>query len=174
LPAQAAHALSPNPTSVVLTVADLGFDALTALLAGDGLRLVLHPDAAAIPGSFWGEPEAGIIGDTLHARTDTPIHSLLHEAAHVLVARAAGRRNLHTNASDSTIEEDASLYLQLLMAGQWPGVGHVRIAQDMDAWGYTFRLGSAAAWFADDADDARAWLTQHGLYPRADVGNGDI
>jgi hypothetical protein len=33
----------------------------------------------------------------------------------------------------------------------------------MDDWGYTFRLGSAAAWFAADAEDSRDWLTRHGL-----------
>jgi hypothetical protein len=33
----------------------------------------------------------------------------------------------------------------------------------MDEWGYTFRLGSAAAWFAEDAEDARQWLIRHGL-----------
>ena len=31
------------------------------------------------------------------------------------------------------------------------------------AWGYTFRLGSARAWFEQDADDARTWLLDHGI-----------
>jgi len=31
----------------------------------------------------------------------------------------------------------------------------------MDAWGYTFRLGSARAWFERDAQDARQWLLTH-------------
>ena len=30
--------------------------------------------------------------------------------------------------------------------------------QDMDSWGYSFRLGSAQAWFERDAEDARHWL----------------
>ena len=34
---------------------------------------------------------------------------------------------------------------------------------DMDAWGYTFRLGSTRAWFEQDADDARQWLAERGL-----------
>jgi hypothetical protein len=33
----------------------------------------------------------------------------------------------------------------------------------MDAWGYSFRLGSARAWFEEDADEARGWLQRHGL-----------
>lgn len=33
----------------------------------------------------------------------------------------------------------------------------------MDAWGYTFRLGSASAYVEHDADDAWRWLREHGL-----------
>jgi hypothetical protein len=36
----------------------------------------------------------------------------------------------------------------------------------MDAWGYSFRFGSARAWFERDADDARGWLARRGLLPR--------
>jgi hypothetical protein len=54
-------------------------------------------------------------------------------------------------------------YLQLLLAQTLPNVGRERMCQDMDDWGYSFRLGSAAAWFATDAEDARAWLIRHGL-----------
>jgi hypothetical protein len=40
----------------------------------------------------------------------------------------------------------------------------------MDEWGYSFRLGSAARWFAEDAEDARAWLLEQGLIdPRGAV-----
>jgi len=34
---------------------------------------------------------------------------------------------------------------------------------DMDAWGYSFRLGSAARWFAEDAADALEWLQRRQL-----------
>ena len=34
---------------------------------------------------------------------------------------------------------------------------------DMNAWGYTFRLGSAQAWFGEDAANARHWLVERGL-----------
>jgi hypothetical protein len=33
----------------------------------------------------------------------------------------------------------------------------------MDAWGYTFRLGSAARWFDEDASDARQWLQREAI-----------
>ena len=35
--------------------------------------------------------------------------------------------------------------------------------RDMDAWGYSFRLGSTLRWFSDDAADAKAWLEDVGL-----------
>jgi hypothetical protein len=49
------------------------------------------------------------------------------------------------------------------LAAVLPNVGRGRMCRDMDEWGYTFRLGSAATWFAEDAEDARQWLLQHGL-----------
>ena len=35
-----------------------------------------------------------------------------------------------------------------------------RLMADMDAWGYSFRLGSARAWFENDAEDARRSLRE--------------
>lgn len=37
-----------------------------------------------------------------------------------------------------------------------------------DGWGYHYRLGSARAWFEQDAEDARAWLRRHGLIDAED------
>ena len=54
-------------------------------------------------------------------------------------------------------------YLQILLADELPALGRERMLRDMDAWGYSFRLGSARAWFADDAADACAWLRANGL-----------
>jgi hypothetical protein len=142
----------------VLTLADTGFDAPRALLARHGLRLREVPAGEPIPGSYWGECEAGLVGEDVHARADTPVHSLLHEAAHLLVLPAERRPLVHTDASDSQEEEDATCYLQILLADALPGVGRERLMSDMDAWGYSFRLGSARAWFEQDADDARAFL----------------
>jgi hypothetical protein len=33
----------------------------------------------------------------------------------------------------------------------------------MDAWGYSFRLGSTRAWFETDAADAQRWLERLGI-----------
>ena len=66
----------------VMRLRDLGADAVRALLDRFGLSLEAVPAGASIPGSFWGECEAGLIGDRLFARADTPVHSVLHESAH--------------------------------------------------------------------------------------------
>lgn len=147
----------------MLTLADIGFAAPAALLARHGLALQPVVEGEPIPGSYWGEVEAGLIGGTVYARSDTPVHSLLHEASHLLVMPAERRAAVHTDASDSQLEEDAACLLQILLADELPGVGRDRLMADMDAWGYTFRLGSARAWFEGDAEDAREFLAARGL-----------
>ncbi len=153
--------------SAVLTLAETGFADARALLTRHGLALVEIAPGEAIPGSYWGPPEAGVIGHHVYARGDTPVHSLLHEACHLLVAPAERRASIDTDASDSQHEEDATCYLQILLADRLPGVGRARLMRDMDTWGYTFRLGSTRAWFEHDAEDARAWLDARGLLPPA-------
>lgn len=138
-------------------------DPVAALLARYGLRLERVADGASIPGSYWGEPEAGLVGATVHARGDTPVHSLLHEAAHLIVLPPQRRAAVHTDATDSIEEEDAVCVLQSLLGEALPGVGGARVLADMDAWGYTFRLGSARAYVEQDADAAWAWLMRAGL-----------
>ena len=149
----------------VLLLRDIAFADAAALLAGHGLKLVAVDEGDAIPGSYWGEPEAGIIGCTVYARGDTPVHSLLHEACHLIVLPPERRALVHTDATDSVPEEDATCYLQIVLAGRLPGVGRERLLADMDAWGYSFRLGSTRAWFEHDAEDARAWLRARDLLP---------
>ena len=148
---------------MILTLADIAFDDAAALLHRYGLTLVRVADGDAIPGSYWGECEAGIIGNRVHARGDTPVHSLLHEAGHLIVLPPERRAGVHTDATDSVIEEDATCCLQIILADDLPGVGRHRLMGDMDAWGYTYRLGSTRAWFEQDADDARAFLKERGL-----------
>ncbi len=140
--------------------------ALAVLLDRYGLQLSLIAPEEVIPGSYWGEREAGLIGSRLHARLDTPLHSILHEAAHYICMSAERRAGLDTDAGGDDLEENAVCYLQIVLADLVPNFGNARMLRDMDEWGYSFRLGSAAAWFRDDADDARAWLIQHGLIDR--------
>ena len=147
----------------MLTLADIDEVAVAALLASHGITLARVHDGAPIPGSYWGEPEAGLIGCTVHARGDTPVHSLLHEAAHLVVLPPERRMAVHTDATDSVEEEDAVLVLQVLLADALADVGADRVLADMDAWGYTFRLGSAAAYVHDDAGAAWDWLQARGL-----------
>jgi len=142
-------------------------DRLRGLLARYRMRLEEVTPDTPIPGSYWGEPEAGLVGAAVHVRRDTPLHSALHEAAHVICMDVVRRSRLHTDAGGEFAEEDAVCYLQIVLARQL-GVGAAEICADMDAWGYTFRLGCAHAWFARDADDARAWLIRHGLLTEND------
>jgi hypothetical protein len=147
----------------VLRLSDIDASSLIALLGAQGLTVVWQDADAAIPGSYWGDSEAGLVGDRLYVRPDTPLHSALHEACHWLCMDAARRAGLHTDAGGDDIEECAVCYLQILLADRLPGVGRARLMRDMDVWGYSFRLGSAGAWFERDADDARDWLRARGL-----------
>ena len=141
--------------------------ALESLLGRYGLRLVLQDDGTPIRGSFWGDPEAGIVGLRVFARRDTPVHSILHESCHTICMPAARRAALDRDAGGGDLEEAAVCYLQVLLADELDGVGRGRLMRDMDAWGYSFRLGSTAGWFATDAEDARKWLINKDLITKA-------
>jgi hypothetical protein len=151
------------PHAAVATVADLTVIALKRLLEPRGLEVVEVPAGAEIPGSYWGAPEAGLAGGRIYVRQDTPVHSALHEAAHSLCMGAARRRELDRDAGGDFDEENAVCYLQVLLADEVPGMGRERMLADMDAWGYTFRLGSARHWFEQDSADAREWLIRRRL-----------
>lgn len=149
--------------SAVLTVADVGDGALAELLQPYGLALVLQPPGEPITGSFWGDSEAGVVGRTVYVRADTPVHSFLHEACHVICMDEERRAGLDRDAGGDDLEEAAVCYLQVLLADQIAGAGRDRIMADMDTWGYSFRLGNTRAWFDGDAEDARLFLLNHGL-----------
>jgi hypothetical protein len=136
---------------------------LERLLDRYGMELTLVAPEEGIPGSYWGDREAGLIGSKIYARLDTPLHSVLHEGAHFVCMTALRRAGLDTDAGGDHAEENAVCNLQILLAAVLPNVGRERMCRDMDEWGYTFRLGGAAVWFAEDADDAREWLIRHGL-----------
>jgi hypothetical protein len=93
---------------------------LGLLLDRFGLQLTLVSPGQVIPGSFWGEREAGLIGSTLYVRLDTPLHSVLHEGAHFVCMTPERRAGLCTDAGGDHAEENAVCYLQILLADALP------------------------------------------------------
>ncbi|MGI9220823.1 MAG: hypothetical protein ACR2QS_07290 [Woeseiaceae bacterium] len=151
----------------MLLVGDLPLQSLQGLLHKYHLDLTLQSPDKPITGSFWGDSEAGIVGTEVFARPDTPVHSLLHETCHTICMDEARRAGLDRDAGGDDLEEAAVCYLQILLADEIVGVGRERLMSDMDAWGYSFRLGSTSCWFARDAEDAAAWLLEQGLIDSA-------
>ena len=151
----------------VLSCAELAPESITALAARYGVEAVVVASDAEIPGSFWGAPEAGLVGDRIYFRADTPAHSLLHELAHVVCMDPARRGELDTDAGGDDLEECAVCYLEVLLADELPPFDHGRCLADMDAWGYSFREGRAATWFRGDGREARDWLEGRGLIDAA-------
>jgi hypothetical protein len=147
----------------VLVLADGYLAAVGGLLARHGLALRCVEADAPIPGSYHGAPEAGVVGHDVWVRADTPLHSVLHEACHSICMDGARRAALDRDAGGDFDEENAVCVLQVLLADEIAGVGAARMMQDMDRWGYTFRLGSARRWFESEAEEARAWLVREGL-----------
>jgi hypothetical protein len=147
----------------VMLCSEIDGTALAELLARFGLTLEWVADGEPIPGSWFGDPEAGIIAHRVLVRNDTPVHSALHESCHLICMDQQRRAKLHTDAGGDYDEENAVNYMEITLAGYLPEVGRDRIMQDMDRWGYTFRLGSARAWFEQDAEDARQWLLENQL-----------
>lgn len=153
----------PGSSPGVITAGEVPAGSLVSLLSAYGLRAVCLSDGADITGSYWGEPEAGIVGREVYFRPDTPVHSLLHEAGHTICMSSGRRATLDRDAGGDDLEEAAVCYLQIVLADEIPAVGRNRLMRDMDRWGYSFRLGSTARWFAEDAGDARNWLIERGL-----------
>jgi hypothetical protein len=147
----------------VVTLAEVARLVIARLLDRYGIELRLVAANEPVPGSYWGEREAGLKGDRLYARLDTPLHSVLHEAAHYVCMTPERRAGLDTDAGGDDTEENAVCYLQIVLAEHTPGFGRARMMLDMDEWGYSFRLGSTRAWFESDAADARTWLLARAL-----------
>lgn len=68
------------------------------------------------------------------------------------------RQHLDRDAGGDDLEEAAVCYLQIILVSEIGDVGGEQLMLDMDAWGYSFRLGSASSWFRQDAADACQWL----------------
>ena len=145
----------------VLLCSDINLKHLQSLLDRYGMEIKTVNDNEAIPGSFWHPPEAGLIKNTLFIRNDTPVHSALHEACHYICMDHTRREKLDTDAGGTAIEENGVCYLQILLSNYITEMGISRMFNDMDEWGYSFRLGSAKAWFEQDAEDACDWLLKN-------------
>jgi hypothetical protein len=168
-----AAAPSCNPASVVM-LADLDRREVEWLVESFGGRLAEVVQGAEIPGSYWKDAEAGLVGATLYVRADTPAHSLLHELCHYICMDDARRATLSTDAGGTDDEECAVCYLQIALSDRLSGFGSERCLRDMDTWGYSFREGSARAWLAGDAVHARAWLRAHGLIDASGAPTGRL
>ena len=155
-----------QPPNTVLRFEDCDQQSLTDLLRRYGMQVEQAAKGQDIRGSFWGEEEAGLVGHRVVVRSDTPVHSILHEACHYEYIDGQRRSGLDTNAGGDYDEENAVCYLQIILADELNGMSRQRMFDDMDAWGYSFRLGSARAWFERDAEDAQQWLRSSSLIDR--------
>ena len=164
----AANAPAAAATTVV-ALAALERREVMALLEWYGAALAEVASGEPIPGSYWGEAEAGLVGNVVYVRADTPAHSFLHELCHYVCMDAARRARLATDAGGDDDEESGVCYLQVLLAERLTGFGSARCLTDMDTWGYSFREGSASAWFDGDGTHALEWLVAHAL---VDEGGG--
>ena len=147
----------------VLLYGDINKENFRTLLNKYQLEIIDSADNKDIPGSFWGDEEAGLIGNKLYLRDDTPVHSALHESCHFICMDQQRRDGLHTDAGGGYDEENGVCYLQILLSDHVNEMGRQRMFDDMDEWGYSFRLGSAKKWFEEDADDALQWLQTFNL-----------
>jgi hypothetical protein len=152
----------------VIRCAELTEGLLDQLLTRFGMAVDTIGNDSEIPGSYWKDSEAGLIGNSLYLRPDTPVHSALHEACHYICMDTQRRESLDTDSGGDYLEESAVCYLQIILADQLPDIGKQRMFDDMDRWGYSFRLGSTQRWFEEDAEDAREWLEQQGLITTSD------
>ncbi len=147
----------------VLMCGELTSNALKEVFGQYGMVIEWVKDGQEIPGSFWGDSEAGLIANRLLVRRDTPLHSAMHEACHYICMDQERRSGLHTDAGGGYDEENGVNYLQTLLSDFIPECGRMRMFSDMDEWGYSYRLGSAQTWFEKDAEDAQRWLLGYGL-----------
>lgn len=140
---------------------DTIIDELNRLFEAYQLKIEKVQTQQNIPGSFWGDSEAGLIGQVLYVREDTPLHSALHEACHYICMDKDRRDKLHTDAAGDYDEENGVCYLQILLSEHLASSSKAALMREMDEWGYSFRLGSTQKWFEEDAEDAQNWLIEH-------------
>jgi|TARA_B110000977_G_scaffold78491_1_gene105621 hypothetical protein len=147
----------------MLLYSQLENDVLKPILTAYSMRIVEVTDNQTIPYSFWGDREAGRLGNTLYARADTPLHSLLHELCHYICMPASERNKDLVDAAGSASEENACCFFQIILSAFIDNYNQSRLFEDMDSWGYSFRLGSAIRWYTEDAEDTREWLIEKNI-----------
>ena len=89
----------------MLLISDLSLNSIAALLGKFKLSVDLMPDDATINGSYWGEPEAGIVGNRVLVRRDTPVHSLLHETCHIVCMTPERRQRFKGDGNAEEIQD---------------------------------------------------------------------
>ena len=148
----------------VLRLHDVDESELAALLARFQLGLKRVPVSAAIPGSYWGDSEAGLGASDLYAREDTPVHSVLHETGHFVCMTPEPRKRLFRDAGGGDAEENAVCYLQVLLSEQLPCISKARLFRDMDTWGYSWHASTRAVLVARDhrAGNGDGYRHHHG------------
>jgi len=104
----------------VLRVGCVADPAVVELTRRYGVELRLLAKQETVPGSYWGDSEAGLQGRTLFVRSDTPLHSLLHELAHFVCMSPGRRAGLDRDAGGDDAEECGVCYLQILLADELP------------------------------------------------------
>ena len=108
----------------ILTCEAVGRATLERLVANYGLVCHWVPEGAEIPGSYWGAPEAGLIGNSLYLRADTPMHSALHESCHYVCMDPERRAALHTDAGGDFAEEDEEFFCDEVHTTYLHELGH--------------------------------------------------
>ena len=138
----------PLSNDTVLQVSDVESDIVDQFLGRYGITLEVVPDAAPITASFWGEPEAGIVGRQVFVRGDPPVHSMLHEACHIICMSAERRDSLYRDAGGNDLEESAVCYLQVVLADSMVGVGRARLmCLSCEFWGEYNTISIITGWF---------------------------
>src|SRR5688572_29579452 len=123
-------------TDDVLRIGPLPAADVVALTRSYGVELRFLRDGESLPGSYWGDSEAGLQGEQLFVRADTPLHSLLHELSHFICMGDDRRLALDRDAGGDDAEECGVCYLQIVLADEIAALGRARMLADMDAWGY--------------------------------------
>ncbi len=133
-----------------------------------GARLERVPAGAAIPGSYWGDTEAGLdrqhrVRARRHARAFVPARALsLHLHGRRAPCRARDRRRRH-----ATTRSAASATCRCCSPSGSTASAQRAACATWTRGATRFREGSARAWFDGDGAHARAWLLDHGLVDSA-------